>query len=181
MLILFSDASGISTWMIRPGGGLSHLEDFSFTMAKPGPQADRQEAPHPHQIIVDPTDSYLLIPDLGSDLVRIFTINKFDCTLINETSFTVPPGSGPRHGTFFVAGNRTYFYLVSELSSTVIGYTVLYREESLLFNQSFIHSIYGEKPVPEGAYACEIMVSVGCSILGSLLLLVICANSDKAR
>jgi len=35
-----------------------------------GPDSSRQNSPHPHGVFVDPSDQYLLVPDLGIDKVK---------------------------------------------------------------------------------------------------------------
>ncbi|KAK3054203.1 hypothetical protein LTR09_004981 [Extremus antarcticus] len=51
------------------------LQELTFTMSAPGPNSARQDAPHPHEVLTDPTGAYLLAPDLGADLIRIWPIN----------------------------------------------------------------------------------------------------------
>jgi len=34
------------------------------------------EAPHPHHVFTDPTGDFLLVPDLGADLIRINRIDR---------------------------------------------------------------------------------------------------------
>lgn len=57
-------------------GGLEFLQNFPFTLTAPGTNPARQEAPHPHEALVDPTDSFIVVPDLGADLIRVFSIGK---------------------------------------------------------------------------------------------------------
>ncbi|KAK6598833.1 extracellular aldonolactonase [Botrytis cinerea] len=137
------DGSGVSTWK----------------MASTGPDLIRQEASHPHQIVVDPSGQYLCVVDLGADVIRIFKIDNNDSTLIEQDFVTVPPGSGPRHGVFSLRDGKTFFYLVSELSSTLITFSVVYEANTLSMKQLSLQSIYGSDPVPKGAYACDVLVS----------------------
>ncbi|KAL8942138.1 MAG: hypothetical protein Q9216_001823 [Gyalolechia sp. 2 TL-2023] len=127
-------AWALTTWKVNPAtASYSPLQSFNFTQPKPGPKADRQAAPHPHQVLVDPTNKYLVIPDLGSDLIRIFYIDPQTLQVSPRPSINVTAGSGPRHGVFYSPGRRAGinrgaidFYLVSELSSTLAGYKVFY-------------------------------------------------------
>lgn len=87
-----------------------------------------QDAPHPHQAIVDPTGQYLLVPDLGADLVRVYSICPKKKTLTATAPLVAKAGSGPRHGTFSrdpISGKYVY-YLVSELAGTITAYTATY-------------------------------------------------------
>lgn len=98
-------------------------------------QTDRQEAPHPHGVFVDPTGKFLLVPDLGADAVRIFNINSEDDTLQQADQAHITPGSGPRHLIFTTptsnsndpkSSSQTLCYLVNELSNTVGVFEVVY-------------------------------------------------------
>ncbi|KAI4120957.1 MAG: hypothetical protein LQ338_006652 [Usnochroma carphineum] len=126
-------AWGLTTWKVDPvTAAYTSLQHFNFTILKPGPNAARQAAAHPHQVIVDPTNRYLVVPDLGADLLRIFYVDPTTLQISPRPSVNVTPGSGPRHGVFYASrrskasrGEIEYF-LVSELSSTLTGYSVSY-------------------------------------------------------
>jgi 6-phosphogluconolactonase (cycloisomerase 2 family) len=129
-------------------------------MSQPGPVPDRQDAPHPHEALVDPTDSFILVPDLGADLVRIFTIDPATSNLTETTPFNAAPGSGPRHGGFLVSGCTTYFFLTTELGNTVSSYAVTYGDGTLTFDPVSSSGVFGNMTVPEGTAAAEAVVSV---------------------
>ncbi|PBP18311.1 hypothetical protein BUE80_DR010779 [Diplocarpon rosae] len=140
--------SAVSSWKLQANGTLAHLQDFFFNLTAPGAVPERQEAPHPHQVLVD------------VDLVRIFRIDKTTSALTELTPFATPAGSGPRHGAFLkTAYGNTYFYLISELSNTLVSYNVTYAASSLGFEQVFVSGTYGPADVPEGAAAAEVLVS----------------------
>ncbi|KAL8965054.1 MAG: hypothetical protein Q9183_004057, partial [Haloplaca sp. 2 TL-2023] len=91
----------LTTHVVDPNtAAFTPKQKFNFTQAKPGPNAARQAAPHPHQVLADPTQKYLVVPDLGSDLLRIFYVNPTTLEVAERPSIPVAPGSGPRHGTF---------------------------------------------------------------------------------
>ncbi|TEY44989.1 hypothetical protein BOTCAL_0338g00060 [Botryotinia calthae] len=153
------DGSGVSTWKVSSSSNLTPRQKFTFDMAATGPDLNRQEASHPHQIVVDPSGQYLCVVDLGADVIRIFEIDNNDSTLIEQDFVTVPPGSGPHHGVFSLRDGKTFFYLVSELSSTLITFSVVYAANSRSMTQLSLQSIYGPDPVPKGSYACDVLVS----------------------
>ncbi|TVY86954.1 putative 6-phosphogluconolactonase, partial [Lachnellula willkommii] len=66
--------SAVSSWTIQESGGLALLQNFQFTLSAPGTIPDRQDAPHPHEALVDPTDQFIVVPDLGADYIRVFSI-----------------------------------------------------------------------------------------------------------
>lgn len=127
-------------------------------MTAPGTVPDRQDAPHPHEALIDPTDTFVVVPDLGADLIRIFCIDPITSHLTEAPSFSTPPGSGPRHGSFLKTESGTYFFLVSELSNTVASYKVVYGPVSLSFEEVFVSSTYNTT-APAGAAAAEVLVS----------------------
>ncbi|KAM3074609.1 hypothetical protein ACMFMG_008039 [Clarireedia jacksonii] len=148
-------SSALTTYTVYPNGSITPLQTLHFTLAKPGPYpGGRQLVPHPHEAILDPTSQFLVVPDLGADLVRIFPINSNTSLLSESTPLVTPPGSGPRHGVFHVtSSNTTYFYLVEELGNTVTSYRVTYSEypKGINFTQLERTSIYGNYSVPAGA------------------------------
>ncbi|KAK6341619.1 hypothetical protein TWF696_008690 [Orbilia brochopaga] len=127
------DASGVNTYYTKETGEIIPLQTLLFNLpdGQPGhPDIDpvRQDAAHPHEARIDPTGKFLLIPDLGSDYLRIFTITygeKGEDTRIEE----VEPlknviRAGPRHCYFDRTGK--FMYLVEELASMVRVYQVEY-------------------------------------------------------
>ncbi|KUJ16153.1 YkgB protein [Mollisia scopiformis] len=160
LVVAHYSGSGVSSWTINANGSLTPMQSFLFTLAKLGPNPARQEAPHPHEVILDPTDSYVAVPDLGADLVRIFHIDPQTSLLTAQTPISVPPGSGPRHGTFLKTDSgATYFYLISELANTVASYNVSYTPTGLNFSTIAISGTYGNQTTPAGAASAEAILS----------------------
>jgi 6-phosphogluconolactonase (cycloisomerase 2 family) len=99
-----------------------------------GPNKGRQEAPHPHHAFVDPTGDFLLVPDLGTDLIRINKIDKSTGKLTECGAGKAAPGTGPRHGAFWSPGNSsrvrradsTFLFVANELANTLSSWTVAY-------------------------------------------------------
>ncbi|KAL8684950.1 MAG: hypothetical protein Q9218_008057, partial [Villophora microphyllina] len=86
--------AALTTFKVDPVTATFTLsQSFNFTQAKPGPKADRQAAPHPHQVLSDPSMKYLVVPDLGSDLIRVFYVNRTTLQLSERPSINVTPGS----------------------------------------------------------------------------------------
>lgn len=108
------------------------LQTFTYTLATPGADPQYEAAPHPHQAITDPTDCFVLVPDLGADLVRVYHINAHTKLLEPLDSLKTPAGSGPRHGNWLVTKTETYFYLVYQLTNKLAAYTVTYEKDNTL-------------------------------------------------
>jgi len=160
-LTKYSSGSAATSWTILPSGGLEALQTFIFNLTTPGPNPDRQEAPHPHEVILDPTGTFIVVPDLGADLLRIFSIDPKTSLLTESIPFHVPAGSGPRHGTFLkTESGKMFFFLISELANTIASYEVEYYGHGLNFTNVFSSGIYGNRTIPDGAAAAEAILSV---------------------
>ena len=105
-------SGSIASFRIEDNGALSErigLLQFSGS----GPDPERQEASHAHQVVS--VGGSILVPDLGTDSVHIVRIDD-DGNLTPATdSITLPPGAGPRH--LVLAGQ--YLVVACELSATL--------------------------------------------------------------
>lgn len=81
---------------------------------------ERQEAPHPHCIIPDPTNRYAVAVDLGADKLFVYRMDLETGKLRKNSEVPVEAGSGPRHLIFNSNGQRAY--LINELNSTIVVY-----------------------------------------------------------
>ncbi|KAM0546764.1 hypothetical protein ACHAPJ_010693 [Fusarium lateritium] len=138
-----SYAPGVAAaYALGPKGalpGTEPLQQISPNISQIGPIASRQEASHLHHVILDPTGKYVAIPDLGGDVVRVFTYDKKNVAPITQVStLEAPAGTGPRHGFFRVMANGdTFFFFDGELSQNVYSYRVKYNRGSLSFTKVF--------------------------------------------
>lgn len=80
-----------------------------------GPNAARQEAPHPHSVNLTPDGKYLTVCDLGIDAVMMYPFDK-KTGLGDPVRLDCPPGSGPRH----IAFTKKHMYIVCELSNQIL-------------------------------------------------------------
>ena len=173
--------SAISTWTLDRCGEKTSAAPFqtiNFNMSSPGPHP-QQDKPHPHQVVVDPTHKFLASPDLGADLVRMFSIDQNSGTLSACPALSVDSGSGPRHAYFVTSpgkhernektklSNETVvLYVVAEIANTVTAYKVSYPAQGGCPNFTQIEqaSTFGSHTVPNNmTAAAEIAVSVSCA------------------
>jgi 6-phosphogluconolactonase len=80
----------------------------------------RQEGPHAHCILVDPSDKYVCAIDLGLDQIVIYSLDRRTGALTDVgRPFKATPGFGPRHLAFHPNGKHAFVIheLVSQLSS----------------------------------------------------------------
>jgi 6-phosphogluconolactonase (cycloisomerase 2 family) len=159
----------VATLAMPNATSFSIAQQLNFTGITPtGPNTDRQATPHEHEAVLDPTGQYILVPDLGADLVHVFcwapvTDNN---TLLEHPSLKVSAGSGPRHAAFWSpdgpGANSTnqYLLVVTELGNTLTSYRVDYLSAGgLNFTEVYTTNTFGGAAVPIGAAASEVVVS----------------------
>ncbi|KAF7586863.1 hypothetical protein BBP40_008229 [Aspergillus hancockii] len=120
----YGDTS-ISTWEI-PFGDKQEVRPYevlNFTIDNPGNPP--QDQSRPHQVLLDPTGSFLVSPDSGADLVRVFLIDKPTGKLNACDSIAYEEGSEPRFGIFISSAKnaqeeKTTFYTVEELGNLTL-------------------------------------------------------------
>ncbi|HTH65681.1 MAG TPA: lactonase family protein [Gemmatimonadales bacterium] len=84
-----------------------------------GPNAERQEAPHAHCILSDPSNRFALAADLGADRVFVYRLDVGGKSLrhVEGGDAVMRPGSGPRHIAFHPT--LPLVFVANELDSTV--------------------------------------------------------------
>lgn len=105
-------SGSIASFRIEDNGALSDrigLLQFSGS----GPDPERQEAAHAHQVVS--VGGSILVPDLGTDSVHIVRIDDEGNLDPATDSIILPPGSGPRH--LLLSGQ--YLVVACELSATL--------------------------------------------------------------
>ena len=85
-----------------------------------GVDARRQAGPHAHGVFLDPSEQFLLVPDLGLDRIVIYDRDPDGRLAARRAPATLPPGSGPRHFAFAPDGRRGF--VVNELASTLCAF-----------------------------------------------------------
>ncbi len=95
-------------------GSLTKMGGPTLTFDREGPHPTRQTASHTHQVILSPDGKYVLVTDLGGDII---TVLDRDLTLPPVCEASVPSGNGCRHMAFSPDGKT--LYCVNELSATV--------------------------------------------------------------
>ncbi|HEU5141308.1 MAG TPA: lactonase family protein [Bacillales bacterium] len=81
---------------------------------------DRQEAPHPHSIILDPSGRFAYVQDLGQDKIVIYRLGEDRRKLIYHKDIRAEPGAGPRHLIFH--HTEPFAYVINELDSTISSF-----------------------------------------------------------
>ncbi len=117
----------------------------------------RQKEPHAHAIVVDPSNQFAYVPDLGLDKVMIYRLAADKGTLTpGEPAFAaVAPGSGPRHIAFHPGGRCAY--VINEMLCTVAAFSRDAKSGGLTELQT-ISSLPPGQAVQPGYSTAEIIV-----------------------
>ena len=118
----YGDRHGLAMLPINADGSLSPASDsHEFTDIPDGTVPQRQDRSHVHCVMIDPTNTYALVNDLGLDKIWIYKLDLIAGKLIAHTPafINVPAGSGPRHVVFHPNGQ--YAYVTLELSASVLS------------------------------------------------------------
>ncbi|GAA5844053.1 hypothetical protein JCM9279_003716 [Rhodotorula babjevae] len=108
-----------------------------------GPVAHRQEQAHPHGAHVDPLGRVVVVPDLGTDDLRLFKIKPealaqpgalASAALEEYDAIHLEAGDGPRHALFSPlrksgssgGGDKALLYVLNELSNSLSVFLVTY-------------------------------------------------------
>lgn len=146
-------SGSVTVLPVRPDGTLGAAAGI-LQHEGTGPDPDRQEGPHAHQVVPDPGGRWLLAVDLGTDSVRTSTVDPGSGDITPHGETALRPGTGPRHLVFHPAG--THAYVLNELEPTL----TVCRWDA---DKGTLEPV-GETPVlpdgvEEGSYASEIVAS----------------------
>ena len=79
--------------------------------------AERQEAPHAHQVVIHPNGRDIYVCDLGIDMVKGYKIDNGKLTPTDHKDCRITIGGGPRHMIFNETGSLAY--VLNELSGNI--------------------------------------------------------------
>ncbi|CAJ2510422.1 Uu.00g051250.m01.CDS01 [Anthostomella pinea] len=158
------DPSTLTTYELPLTEGASVLQMLQFNMSAPGPNP-RQNAPHPHSTVLDPTGKFIVVPDLGADLIRVFSIDSATGNLTACAPGVADPGDGPRHAAWWApsvdstAGQM--LYTVNELGNSVSAWAVSYPDDGCLAltKQQTLSTYAAGTTPPDGSKAAEVHVA----------------------
>jgi 6-phosphogluconolactonase (cycloisomerase 2 family) len=106
----------------NPDGSVGGLVDKITLTGQIGPHRIEQPFSKPHQVELDPSERFIIVPDKGLDQVFTFRVDASagKLTQVDAGTPRSRDGSGPRHVAFHPAGSLAY--VVGELDSTVTAY-----------------------------------------------------------
>lgn len=111
-------AQALVVYPIEHDGGIGAAA-ASVAHTGHGPNAARQEGPHPHCALASPDNRHIVVADLGIDRIMVYAFNAATGALAPAARpfVRLTPGSGPRHLAFHPSGN--VLYVINELASSV--------------------------------------------------------------
>lgn len=106
----------VGLFSLLPDGSLSDLTQ-NLTHHGNGPDASRQESPHPHSSQFSQDGTRLYTADLGNDEFAVYQWQDKKFVESTKNTLKLPGGNGPRH--FVQTADGRFIYVLNELSSTV--------------------------------------------------------------
>lgn len=114
---------------IGPNGELGGAADVHHDTGTVGPQRaasappgsfaiSGHDFPHAHMIQADPSGKFVIVNDLGLDLLYVWKFDVGTGKLSDPVTVPLPPGDGPRHFAFHPSGK--WGYSIQEEASTVV-------------------------------------------------------------
>jgi 6-phosphogluconolactonase (cycloisomerase 2 family) len=120
LMVVANYASGaVAVLAIAEDGSLRDQHQLVELPGEPGPHRTEQAASHPHDVVIDPTGKFVLVPDKGLDRVFVFRLDAERGRLTPTAAGSVAsrPGAGPRHLAFHP--RLPVVWVLNELDSTV--------------------------------------------------------------
>jgi 6-phosphogluconolactonase len=121
VLVANYDAGNVAVFPVLDDGRLAEASTV-IQHTGHGPNAERQEGPHAHEIELSPDNHFAVTSDLGLDKLLVYRFDASNGTLaVNNTPVAeLAPGSGPRHFVFHPKGK--FLYAISEMGGTVTAF-----------------------------------------------------------
>ncbi|MGN7799955.1 lactonase family protein [Leifsonia sp. 22587] len=117
LLVTGTYGSGtVSVYALGSDGSLGERTAFIQHEGR-GPDPDRQEGPHVHQLSIDPVTGDVVVVDLGLGEVRWYRLSDTGSLALRPGATVVIGSAGPRHLAFHPDG--AHALLVNELDSSI--------------------------------------------------------------
>ena len=122
VLVANYDSGNVAVFPVLADGRLGETTAFDQHSGH-GPNAERQEGPHAHEIQVTPDNRFALVPDLGLDELVVYRFDAAKGALAaNDPPFAkVEPGAGPRH--FVLHPNGKFAFVLNEMGGSVDAFS----------------------------------------------------------
>jgi 6-phosphogluconolactonase (cycloisomerase 2 family) len=120
--VLTANYSGgtVSVLPIEADGRLDQPTQVLRHAGPTGPNPRRQDMPHPHMVVFDPSGRFVLVNDLGLDRTFVYRLEKGQLVANDPPFGRARAGAGPRHAAFHPGGR--FVYVINELDSTLAAF-----------------------------------------------------------
>ncbi|KAL8382302.1 hypothetical protein RB595_006206 [Gaeumannomyces hyphopodioides] len=126
------------------------LQELTYDLATPGPNATLQYKPFVHGVAVEPAGRFVVAFDRGADILRVYSVGGPDQLLVEQGGLAAKPGSGPRHGVFVRGeGEKTFLYVLGELDNSVMGFEAIYEPDASIPRTMHLRPIFS-RPIEYG-------------------------------
>ncbi|MGN0322749.1 MAG: lactonase family protein [Oliverpabstia sp.] len=116
VLVACWKSSQIYLCKINEEGAVERVSDH-LQMPQGRGKRERQSQSNPHQVVLDRTQEYIVVPDMGADRLHIIKFEKERGKLCYLNNIGTSPGAGPRHAVFHP--NNKWIYVLFELDSSI--------------------------------------------------------------
>lgn len=100
------------------------LGPATSVVSRSGPSLDRilQARPHPHEVVLDASNRFAYVPDLGLDKVLTYRYDVARGTLLPSrvSDYLTVSGAGPHHFVFY--RDDKWDYVINQLNSTITSF-----------------------------------------------------------
>jgi 6-phosphogluconolactonase len=110
----------VAVFAIQSDGSLGANPQIISHFGALGPNAARQEAPHPHMMLPDSSGKYVLVNDLGLDVTIVYSFDAGAGKMTEVNRIAATPGDGPRHLAWHPNGKVVYS--INELGNVINVY-----------------------------------------------------------
>jgi 6-phosphogluconolactonase len=154
VLVANYDSGSVTVLPVDAGGGLGRVV-ATVRHTGAGPDHDRQDGPHPHQVLPTPDGAAFTVVDLGTDSVYTYRLDAASGALAGTGQLRLRPGTGPRHLAWSPDGR--FAYLATELAGTVVTLGYAGGRLSVVAEQPALPGVPGNQPAevavsPDGRY-----------------------------
>ena len=161
--------SSVTSWLLNGEGHFAPNQDFTYTLPHPGPDPSRQDAPHEHEAILDPTGQYILVPDLGRRPRTSLLLGHRDTQTLKPSRSTPSSSQAPAPPCRLLESLLASLARAAPPTSTLLlssplpsrSYAVTYKPngDGLSFEKVYESTTFGLLKLPAGNAPAEIHVT----------------------
>ncbi|KAK5947821.1 hypothetical protein OHC33_011162 [Knufia fluminis] len=132
----------VDIWDSSAADGTLQLIKTIMLVGAPGPDTAVQTQLRAHQGVADPTGRFVVVNDLGGDMIHVLDAAADSYSISNVVK--TDPGCGPRHGGFLQldgGAQATHYVVVCEISNMVQLFSVSYGDTTAGLTYKHVHAV----------------------------------------